>query len=506
MMALSLRTQLRRLLLAGLFALGAAGGVGASEKADAALAAPYALDASDLVIMDVLHRFAVDHGLTLSVDNAAKRDGRTAKLDGWVRADSARGFLEQLSRAHRFSWFVAGRTLHIGASNDSAVERVALGGVRADSARAALEAVGVYDARFGWGELAGQDAVLVGGPRAYRALVRRLLASRIAAASTGRTEPEPMIFPLRFAHAGDTPPSASSSTGKSGVATLLRELLVREAEPVQPAFTLPVQSELPPPLPPFAPSLSQWIGRPAVSPSTPLLAQRPRGVGPSALSSSTSIGIAADDGTNSVIVWGDRSLRPHIQTLVDALDRPAPLVSMDILVIESDVNTVLALSAASESAHAALAMNDTSLFDHRIEQAIADHRVRLLNRQTLVGRTNAHTTLAIGAEASHAGAAPDKAEKEPVNGRAGSAGDRLDLAARIVPSGAAGATAIAVDIDLLMAQPTGLPGQTWTNTSSVKFDTAVTLVSGAPPRLIASYPVATARAEQRAIFISAKAL
>ena len=75
-----------------------------------------------------------------------------------------------------------------------------------------------------------------------------------------------------------------------------------------------------------------------------------------------------------------------------------------------------------------------------------------------------------------------------------------------MPSGAAGATAIAVDIDLLMAQPTGLPGQTWTNTSSVKFDTAVTLVSGAPPRLIASYPVATARAEQRAIFISAKAL
>jgi hypothetical protein len=223
------------------------------------------------------------------------------------------------------------------------------------------------------------------------------------------------------------------------------------------------------------------------------------------LSSSTPIGIAADDGTNSVIVWGDRSLRPHIQTLVDALDRPTSLVSMDILVIESDVNTVHALSAASERAHAALATNDASLLDHRIEQAIADHRVRLLNRQTLVGRTNAHTTLAIGGEASHAAAAPDKAEKEPANGRAGAAGDRLDLAARIVP-GVAGATAIAVDIDLLMAQPTGLPGQTWTNTSSVKFDTAVTLVSGAPPRLIASYPVATARAEQRAIFISAKAL
>jgi hypothetical protein len=128
----------------------------------------------------------------------------------------------------------------------------------------------------------------------------------------------------------------------------------------------------------------------------------------------------------------------------------------------------------------------------------------------LVGEMNAHTTLAIGGEASHPAAAPNEASAhasgETLNGRSGHEGDRLDLAARIVPSNTTAATLIAVDVDLLMAQPTGLPGQLWTNTSSVKLDTAVTLESGAPPRLIASYPVATARAEQRAIFISAKAL
>jgi hypothetical protein len=503
---MSVRTHLCRLLLAGLCAFAAVGASAASEKVDAGLSAPYALDASGLVIMQALHRFAADHGLTLSVDAAAKRDWRTAKLDGWVRADSGRAFLEQLARAHRFSWFAAGRTLHIGASNDSAVERIALGGVRADSARAALEAVGIYDVRFGWGELAGQDAVLVSGPRAYRALVRRFLANQGAPASNGAAEPEPMIFPLRFAQASDTPASSASSPTRPGVATLLRELLIREPEPVRPPFSLPAQSEPAPPLPALTPGLSPWGGPAMSSPAAALWAQRPVAARPPALSQFTPIGIAADSGTNSVIVWGDRSLRPHVQTLVDALDRPAPLVSMDILVIESDVNTVLALSAASERAHTELATNDASAFDDRIAQAMAEHRVRLLNRQTLVGRTNAHTTLAIGAEASHARATPDKAKSESVNGRAGAAGDRLDLAARIVPAEQAGTTAIAVDIDLLMAQPTGLPGETWANTSSVKFDTAVTLVSGAPPRLIASYPVATARAEQRAIFISAKAL
>jgi len=510
-----LRTHLRpllhrlvcRLLLAGLCAFGAFVPAGASEQADAGLAAPYALHASDLVIEGVLHRFASDHGLTLALDGATKRAWRTAKLDGWVRADSGRAFLEQLARAHRFSWFVAGRTLHIGAPNDSAVERIPLGGVRADSARAALESVGIYDARFGWGELAGQDAVLVRGPRAYRALVRRFLASQAGAASNGRTALEPMIFPLRFAHAADIQSANSAPPGRSGVATLLRALLIPEAAAAPPAFSLPAGAELSPPLPPLpampqlAPSVSQWIGYPASAPPAPQLAPRPGGLRPSAMSMSQPIGIAADGGTNSVIVWGDPSLRPHIQKLVDALDRPASLVSMDIVVIESDVNTVLDLTAATERAHA-----DTSSFDDRIAHAIAERRVRLLNRQTLVGRTNAHTTLAIGAEAPHAGAAPDQAAKEPANGRGGAAGDRLDLAPRIVPSEQAGATAIAVDVDLLMAQPTGLPGQAWDNTSSVKFDTAVTLVSGAPPRLIASYPVATARAEQRAIFISAKAL
>jgi hypothetical protein len=500
------RRHLCQFFLASLCAFIPVGPAGASEKVDAGLAAPYALDATGLVIMQVLHRFAADHGLTLSVDAAAKRDWRAVRLDGWVRADSGRAFLEQVARAYRFSWFAAGRTLHIGAANDSAVERIALGGARADSARAALEAVGIYDARFGWGELAGQDAVLVNGPRAYRALVRRFLAGRAAPASDGGIEPEPMIFPLRFAHAGDSPPSSASSAGQAGVATLLRELLIREVEPVQPAYFLSAEPELAPPLPAMTPSLSPWIGHPASSPAVPLRPPRPRAGHTAALPQSSPIGIAADAGTNSVIVWADRSLAARIQTLVDALDRPAPLVSMDILVIESDIHTVLALSAASESADADSAMNGTSSFHDRIAEAIAAHRVRLLNRQTLVGRANAHTTLAIGAETSHTGVPPDREKNEQANGRAGRAGDRLDLAARIVPSAQAGSTAIAVDVDLLMAQPTGLPGETWSNTSSVKFDTAVTLVSGAPPRLIASYPVASARAEQRAIFLSAKAL
>jgi len=210
----------------------------------------------------------------------------------------------------------------------------------------------------------------------------------------------------------------------------------------------------------------------------------------------------ADEGTNSVVVWADRRWRSRIAQIIDALDRPSSLVSMDVVVIEADLATVAALDAASHRGREAAAPR----FDELIATALADHRARLLNRQTLVGRFNSHSTLAIGGEASQTATSPDQAASEQRNGRSGNLGDRLDLAARLVPSMGAAAPAVVVDIDLLMAQPTGLPGQTWANTSSVKLDTAVTLESGAPPRLVASYPVAAARAEQRAIFIGAKAL
>lgn len=491
-------------LLAALSSIMLPGDAYGAVDAGASLAAPYASEATQQTVVDILGRFAADHGLAMQVNPGAGGAWQTAKLDGWVRAPSGRAFLEQLAQAHHFSWFIAERTLYLSGVRDAAVERIALGGARADSARAALESVGLYDARFGWGELSGQDAVLVGGPRAYRALVRRFLAAD-ARSSDGEADPGPMIFPLRYAQAADGPPSAAGADAiaRPGVAALLRQLLVREVPVAQPAFVLPTQADFPP-LPAATPPLAQWIGLPGTSSARPPLAPRSRAPNDSQWDGAR-IDIVADERTNAVIVWGDRRWRSRIQPLVEALDRPSSLVAMDVLVIEADIATVAALDAASESARSERTPH-RSAFDELIDDAVAAQRVRLLNRQTLVGRMNAHTTLAIGGEAVHTGGESDQAGTEPLNGRSGNRGDRLDLAARIVPSDRMAATSIAVDVDLLMAQPTGLPGQLWANTSSVKLDTAITVESGAPPRLIASYPVATARAQQRAIFLSAKAL
>ena len=489
--------------------LGASAAAHAAGDDHASLAAPYALDASHQTIASVLDRFATDHGLTLRAAGDPAAGWRTATLDGWVRAPSGRAFLEQLARAHHFSWFVAERSLYVSAARDAAVERIALNGMPADGARAALEAVGLYDARFGWGALPGNDAVLVGGPRAYRALVRRFLVNRPNATSAS-VDPAPMVFPLRFARAADHPPSNAHGAARPGVAALLRQLLSGDMPPGPPAFAIAEQSNAPP-LPPPAAPVASWIGFPSVSPA-PSSDSSPSRRLRAARGAETGLahaGIVADEGTNAVIVWADRRWKDRLQQLVDALDRPAPIVSMEVLVIEGDAAAVSALNAAAERPHAVTAARPPG-FDDPIADALGASRVRLINRQTLVGQMNAHSTLAIGGETSHASAAPTEAPNQAaggtLNGRSGNQGDRLDLAARVLPSDGTDAIRISVDVDLLMTQPTGLPGQLWADTSSVKLDTAITLESGAPPRLIASYPVATARAEQRAIFISAKAL
>lgn len=474
----------------------------AATDAGAGLAAPYSLQVSQQTLLEVLQRFASEHGLTLHATDDTKGGWKAVPLDGWVRAATGRAFLEQLAHAHHFSWFVADRTLHVGAARDSAVERIALHGARADSARAALEAVGIFDARFGWGELAGQDAVLVNGPRAYRALVRRFLKTQPAGQDV-QPELEPMIFPLRFTRAGDT--AQAGNAAYPGVATLLRRLLTPAAPVTPPFFSLPSQPDLLPPLPGTASAIGQGIGY-AAPPTLPVRETHPFVARNASASSKVApVGIVADEGTNSVIVWGAPVWRTAIERIVEALDRPAPLVSMDVFVIESDLPTVASLSVTNETTLAQSAAEPPT-FGDRLAQSVSEHRARLINHQTLVGRVNAHATLGIGAEVSHTGSPPHPDAAEPANDRSGNRSDRVDLIARIVPSPKPGATVIAVDVDLLMTQPTGLPGQTWANTSSVKLDTRVTLESGAPPKLIASYPVATARSEQRAIFISAKAL
>jgi hypothetical protein len=495
--------------------------------ASADLSAPYAYQATGRSPLDVLRRFADDHGLKLRVAPVVHRVApawRTARLAGWIRGETGRAFLEQLASAYHFDWFVAHRTLHVSARADSSVESVALHGIRADAAQAALAAVGLYDERFGWGALAGRDAVLVAGPREYVSLVRRFIGTQ-AAPSQDTSQAEPMIFPLRYAQAADGAAFDRGDATRPGIASILRQLVAQDGEPQAPRFFLPATDSMaafpasgsasafaPAPVPVGAHGLANWFSGPHHAPPLPdgrtTLATALPGV-----SRARDIVTVGDERTNTILVWGDPKLRPRLERIIDALDRPVPMVTMEVLVLEADEATIGALASegANEdpgagSADSALPRALSIAFDARLLQAIGEQRAKVLNRQALVGFSNQHVTLAIGAEQLHRRSAPREESDENANGRAGNHGDVLDLIARLLPAQPSGRLAIAVDVGFRMAQPTGLPGLEWGSTTSVKLNTTVALEANAAPRLVATYPVATSRGRQRAIFLTAGTL
>lgn len=496
-------------------------GVRASEAARDELDAPYAFQAAQSTPLDALDRFARDHGLRLRI---ARADGgnanstlRTARLAGWLRADSGRDFLERLSSAHHFDWFVANRTLHVSARSASRAERIALGGLDPETARSALAAVGLYEPRFGWGVLTGQDAVLVGGPREYRSLLRGFLAAHpVPAAGSGAAKPGPMVFTLRHARAADSTTFEGGKTRSPGVASILRQLLTgedahRATHPFWPqdqTSGLPgISSSGPPPLPLADAIFGHWPGGAHTVP--PLPDWRSTGAALPAMRK-TDVIVMADERTNTVFAWGDPTLRARAAHIIEALDRPLPMISMEILVLETDDVALEAPASASrlDPGGGALPTSTAAApsIDARWLNALAERRARVLNRQRIVGFANRHLTLAIGAEEPNAPAPSSEASADHANGRSGRRGDALDLVARIVPAPPSGQETIAVDIGLAMRQPTGLPGQEWASTSSTELTTAVVLEPGAAPRLVAAYPVATSRARQRAVLLSAHAL
>lgn len=488
---------------------------------------PYAFQAAaQSTPLDALDRFAKDHGLNLRISprerGRAHDSWRTAHLAGWVRAETGRDFLEQLAHAHHFDWFVANRTLHVSARHASRVERMALGGLDPEAARSALASVGLYEPRFGWGVLPGQDAVLVGGPREYRSLLRRFFAARPAA--RGPAEPQPMMFALRHAQAADGAVPERGKVSRPGVASILRQLLAGEDAQLPAHAFAPIQDSMPglpgvaspspSPLPfvdavfPMRTTTGVGAGAPHIMP--PLPDARPSVARPPA-ARRADIVVTADERTNTVLVWGNPTLHARIAQIIEALDRAQPMVSMEVLVLEMDDASLAPPASVDTSGHTAdRAWSSASATDSdgggRWLQALAERRARVLNRQRIVGFTNRHVNLAIGTEEPNPPTATSAPVADHANGRSSPRGDALDLVARLLPAPPSGPAAIAVDIELAMRQPTGLPGQEWANTSSTELTTAVVLEAGAPPRLIAAYPVATSRARQRAVLLSAHAL
>lgn len=172
----------------------------------------------------VLQQFCDTMGVELKLSSAKLGQRRMLALPS--RGSAPAAFLDQLAQSLSLDWYVYRGVLHVSPQSASARARVELTGQTAAAARQALIGLGLFESRFGWGELdTDPPTVLVEGPASYVEAVRSFLVSPNPAAPAPE-RPQLMVFRLKHAVAQDRDVQIRGvSTRQPGLASVLKELM-----------------------------------------------------------------------------------------------------------------------------------------------------------------------------------------------------------------------------------------------------------------------------------------
>lgn len=305
---------------------------------------PYAYEAKNTPLAQVLKDFAESFGLKLDMDDIA------GVVDGRMRSESPDAFLDRLGLEHKFQWFVYNNSLYVSPLDQQQSTRIEVDEKSVDDLNQALTDVGLLDPRFGWGALPEQGVALVRGPRRYVELIQEFSAKQ-----RSRDEKQEVIYlPLRFANAADRVIRYRGENLKiDGVATLLRNLLERRSSSLGGA-TLGGDNTRSGSLPlanygSFGADASnypqlfddsrarEFSGKNYQPPSDEELRSR---------RSRSHIRVEADVRNNAVLIYDDPERRLIYKDLVEELDKPRNVIEIDAVIVDVDRNQMDELSSS----------------------------------------------------------------------------------------------------------------------------------------------------------------
>lgn len=318
----------------------------ASRASDTLNRGRFVYRAENKRLTDVLQDFAASQGIP-----AVVADG----LDGIVNANfdaRPREFLDSVARAYNMLWYHDGSALYFypGKSIQSRMFRIK--GFSRDQLTAMLQSLDVGDKRYPIRFDAASSTIYVSGPPRHVELVSSALEA-LDAGVTASAERTVRVFSLQFASASDR--SMGDST-VPGVATTLRKLYSKDdgeglatskatsAEVIEKIqqqtrrkmsayVPVPAANQFLPPLPRANPSEGMRPPEP-VSLPTATAADKAEEAPPR---------FEADEGTNSVVVYGRADRMDEYESLIHRLDQKPQLVELEATIIEVNSDSVDAL-------------------------------------------------------------------------------------------------------------------------------------------------------------------
>lgn len=177
----------------------------------------YIYAANQTPIRKILEDFSNQFGIILDIHPSIK-----GTINGRIASNSAIEFLDRLALMRKFRWFVYANTLYVVPMNDNVVEKIKTSSESASESKQAIIGIGLFEPRFGWGELPEEQSVIVSGPSQYVSLVKKVLGQT----EIKKNDSEIMIFKLKYANADDREIQYRNRIVITpGVATILRNLL-----------------------------------------------------------------------------------------------------------------------------------------------------------------------------------------------------------------------------------------------------------------------------------------
>ncbi|CDG82332.1 type III secretion system outer membrane ring subunit SctC [Janthinobacterium agaricidamnosum] len=280
----------------------------------------YSVDANGMGLEKVLAEFATAYGVRVesSLTEASRVKGR-------IKADSGSDFLDRLGATQHFRWFVYNATLYIVPDGDYTTARLNIGEAAVPDAKPALVGLGLFDSRFGWGELPEDGAVIVSGPRPYVELARKLLTPTAKEKGVAPQDKQIMVFRLKYANATDrTIDRRGQKETIPGLKTILSGMINNDT-----------QARTEAPAERVAKSPYQKLGMlPAENPDPGLApAAQPRNKGGE---QKQRIRIDADPTLNALIVYDLPEKRDMYRALLDELDVEPRQIEIEALIIDID--------------------------------------------------------------------------------------------------------------------------------------------------------------------------
>jgi type III secretion protein C len=306
----------------------------------------FAINASGMSLRAVLDEFGRVYGVRVSMEVPGQKT-----MNGRLAANSGSEFLNRLAPLCQCGWFVYNEVLYIVPASDHTSARLELGDDAVQDAKAALVGVGLFDERFGWGELPDVGTVIVSGPRSYVKFARQiLLPDEQRAKVRGRRV---MVFRLKYASAMDrTINTRGQPEVIPGVKTILSGLLLGPSTAEKLADTSqfdvgsPKRSHRPKAGPgnvqetprgnAFVPIFSPAQGGNAPLPPVP---PQGEGAGKKTQGSAPENGkprIEASAAMNAILIYDDVQQREMYAALIAELDVPPQQVEIEALIIDMD--------------------------------------------------------------------------------------------------------------------------------------------------------------------------